>query len=92
MWASTVLMFWGDQRLNSAKSMATNIAIANGMGKGEFAGLLANLRAACVFIAPLLYGWLYNTGNRIGQPGLPFIGMALICLVAEAVHQTVDRK
>ena len=86
-WGMLPLTYYGETRLATTKALATNIAVANGLGKGEFGGLQANLRAFVTAIAPSLYGVLYRTGVAAGSPGRPYLAAALAMLVAEAIHR-----
>ena len=53
------------------------------MGKGEYNGMAANLRALCVILSPLFYGKLYARGERKGCPELVFYGSAAFIAAAE---------
>jgi DHA1 family tetracycline resistance protein-like MFS transporter len=87
-WLSGVMGFYGNLLTNATKSVATNLAVEAGMGKGEFSGMLANLRAAMVVLGPMLFGRLaYGIGQRSGRPGMPFVFQGVVVLAAEAMHQ-----
>jgi hypothetical protein len=72
--------------------MATDHAIANGMGKGEYQACFANFRAMTVVLAPLLYGRSYAYFAPRGQPGMPWFFGAAIVLMAEALHQSISEE
>ena len=73
---------------NATKAMGTGLAVEAGMGKGEFQGLLANLRASMVVIGPSLYASVaYPIGQQVGMPGMPFIFVGAIQFLAEMFHQ-----
>lgn len=61
------------------------------MGRGEFSGKLANLRAVSNSIAPILYAKLYAVGLGRGMPGLPFIVGACIVMCAELLLRAVPK-
>ena len=50
------------------KTQATEIAIASGLGRGEFAGYFGNLRALTVAVGPFLFGNMYAWGRTVA-PG-----------------------
>ena len=78
IWApyvAQVVNFVGEGRGNASKAMASDIANSLGLGRGEFSGALSSLRALVAVVVPLLYGLLYNIGDRIRVPGLPFFGV-----------------
>merc|ERR1740121_736090 len=56
------------------KARATDLATAQGIGKGEFSAWINNLRALVGSIAPVLYGQCYARLNSHGvNPGLTYI-------------------
>merc|ERR1712151_960665 len=59
-WLGLLLLGPSMERRTPTSAMATDLAVAAGMGKGEFAGAFANWRALCVAAAPLLYGTAVN--------------------------------
>merc|ERR1712187_145268 len=71
-WAGVAVMIVAESRLNGVKAMGARMALANGLEKGEYTGLVANLRALMVFAAPILWGRLFQIGVATGRPGLPF--------------------
>ena len=56
-------------------------------GKGEFSGLIANLRALIVAITPLIHTKAYQLGLKVGQTGGAFLTAGVFVLVAEYVHR-----
>ena len=50
------------------KTQATEIAIAAGLGRGEFAGYFGNLRALTVSVGPFIMGNMYAWGRTVA-PG-----------------------
>ena len=53
------------------KAWASDLAVASGMGKGEFQASMASMRSVVIATAPLLYGQLYGWQLRRGQPASP---------------------
>lgn len=66
--------------------MATDLAVSEGMGKGEYAAAFANIRALTVITAPLVYAQAYSTFAAMGKPGWVWYTAAAIVAVAEALH------
>ena len=62
------------------------------MGKGEYSGLAANLRALMVFASPFLWSGLYNRGMKTGNGGLPFLGAAIAMVASELILRTIKKK
>jgi MFS family permease len=83
-WLTLVLSFYAETRQSAIKASATDIAVKSGLGKGEYSGLNANLRALCVFGAPFLYASLYKS-----EPSRPYFGAATACVLAEALHRAL---
>ena len=78
--------------MNGVKQMASNIAFdatksTYVFGKGEFSGLIANLRALIVAITPLIHTKAYQVGLKLGQTGGAFLTAGVFVLVAEYVHR-----
>ena len=85
-WLGMLVSMVAETRANGVSAMATEEAIRTGLGKGEYSGLAANLRALMVFVAPFVWGGLYNAGtSRRGSklPGLPFVGAAVAIMLAQ---------
>jgi MFS family permease len=82
------------ERSAAIKSLAVKAADQAGMGKGEYAAAMANLRAIAVGVAPLLYARVYARSLAVkGVPrGSPYFAAALIALICEAMHQTLSDK
>jgi len=49
------------------KAYATDLAVAHGIGRGEFAASIALLRGLSVVVAPTIYAWLFGQQMRQGQ-------------------------
>jgi len=49
------------------KAYATDLAVAHGIGRGEFAASIALLRGASVVVAPTIYSWLFGRQMSQGQ-------------------------
>jgi hypothetical protein len=87
-----VLSWIGGQRMNGVKQMASSTAFDAAkstyvFGKGEFSGLIANLRALIVAITPLIHTKAYQLGLKVGQTGGAFLTAGVFVLVAEYVHR-----
>lgn len=82
------------ERGAAVRSLAVGAAAEAGMGKGEFAAAMANLRAIAVAVAPLLYASAYAAGIAAPrrQPGRPYYYAAVIAVVAEVLHRTLSRR
>merc|ERR1712151_652250 len=87
-WLGLLLLGPSMERRTPTSAMATDLAVAAGMGKGEFAGAFANWRALCVAAAPLVYG---AAVRRFGKqlPGAAYITAALITLLTELLFRTI---
>ena len=89
-----LLGFGSGQKMNGVKQMITKVALipkvtTRNFGKGELSGLLANLRAMMVAIAPNIYMFFYNYGLRSGRNGGAFLGLAVITVLAELMHRQI---
>lgn len=84
-WLGMLVSMVAETRMNGVGALATAEAIRCGLGKGEYSGLAANLRALMVFVAPFLWGGLYKLGvsRRPRMPGLPFVGAAAAMVLAQ---------
>ena len=54
--------------------MATDLAVAGGMGRGEYSAKFGNIRALTVIIAPLFYdiwGWIQLELGKNGECQMP---------------------
>ena len=69
--------------------MATDLAVAGGMGRGEYSAKFGNIRALTVIIAPLFYGNIYAYYAPRGKPGYAWFAGALVVALAEALHRTL---
>jgi hypothetical protein len=87
MWSVMPLTYYAETRLATTKALATNLAVQEGLGKGEFGGLQANLRAFVSAVAPFLYASVYRSGVKAGRPGAPYLCAALAMLAAEFIHR-----
>jgi ABC-type glycerol-3-phosphate transport system substrate-binding protein len=86
--ASGLLGWYGNLMQNATKAMGTSLAVEAGMGKGEYSGLMANLRAGMVVFGPYLFGSIaYPLGQNVGMPGMPFVFIAAVLALAEVYHQ-----
>jgi ABC-type glycerol-3-phosphate transport system substrate-binding protein len=92
MWARMVIGWYGSSMSNAMKAVGTDAAVASGMGKGEYACLSANLRAAMVIFGPFLFGGLYNRGGKAGFPGLPFLAAGGVVALAEIAHRPLEKQ
>jgi hypothetical protein len=69
-WLCGLMGWYGNLMTNATKSMGTGLAVEAGMGKGEYSGLMANLRASMVVCGPFLFGNVaYKLGKSISMPG-----------------------
>ena len=76
-WSASVIALYSETRNYGVKALGTRYASRLGIGKGEYAGLIANLRALMVFTSPILFGELFRRGIQmrpVPRPGLPFVG------------------
>ena len=69
--------------------MATDLAVAGGMGRGEYSAKFGNIRALTVIIAPLFYGNIYAYYAPRGKPGYAWFAGAMVVALAEALHRTL---
>ena len=76
-WSASVIALYSETRNYGVKALGTRYASRLGIGKGEYAGLIASLRALMVFTSPILFGELFRRGIQmrpVPRPGLPFVG------------------
>ena len=88
MWLGLLLLLPTMERRAATSAMATDLAVAGGMGRGEYSAKFGNIRALTVIIAPLFYGNIYAYFAR-GKPGYAWYAGALVVLLAEALHRTL---
>ena len=82
----------GNTRSHGIKQLSTNLTLKGGLiGKGELAGLQANLRALCVSIGPFLYAMAYTRGVKMGRPAFALLLSASFVLLAEMYHQKLKK-
>ena len=91
-WIGVLIMMVSETRDKAVAALATEEAIKNGLGKGEYSGLAANLRALMVFASPFLWSGLYNRGMKTGNGGLPFLGAAIAMVASELILRTIKKK
>ena len=91
-WIGVLIMMISETRDKAIAALATEEAINHGLGKGEYSGLAANLRALMVFASPFLWSRLYNRGMRNGNGGLPFIGAAIAMALSELCLRSIKQK
>lgn len=84
-WLALLLRWVGDNRFTAVKATCADLAVRSGMGKGEYNGLAANLRAACVVVSPLVYGKLFTFGQARQRPEMVFYGVTAFIMAAETV-------
>ena len=82
MWIGLGLLLFTMERRAATGAMATDLAVKEGMGRGEYQAAFANFRALTVVAAPLFYGQLYQ---RLGGRAAYFGGAAVVA-VAELLH------
>jgi MFS family permease len=91
-WLGVGVMMVSETKMNGVAALATEEAVTNGgLGKGEYSGLSANLRALMVFLSPFFMGGLYRYGTRRNMPGLPFLGAAVSMALSEGILQSMRR-
>ena len=76
-WSASLIALYSETRNYGVKALGTRYASRLGIGKGEYAGLIASLRALMVFTSPILFGELFRRGIQmrpVPRPGLPFVG------------------
>ena len=89
MWLGLLLLLPTMERRAATSAMATDLAVAGGMGRGEYSAKFGNIRALTVIIAPLFYGNIYAYFAPRGKPGYAWYAGALVVLLAEALHRTL---
>jgi hypothetical protein len=92
-WLAVIPMLPGVNGGSAAaiKAMATDHAVAGGLGRGEFSAYFNNLRAVVVAVAPFMYGQTYAYCREAGlHPGIPFwVGGLVGALLPELLHRTL---
>jgi hypothetical protein len=92
-WAASVIALYSETRNYGIKALGTRYASRMGIGKGEFAGLIASLRALMVFTSPILFGELFRRGIQIrpkARPGLPFVGAMFGVVIGEMALRKLE--
>lgn len=70
--------------------LKANEAAGGPIGTGELHGMVGNLKASTLVVAPLVYSSVYSWAKRNGvTPALPFAVASMSALAAEALHQTI---
>ena len=104
IWGALLLFPFAMERRSAVGAQCVTLAASVGMGKGEFSGAFANLRALVVAATPLLYARVYAWGSSRGGkavgggegggarrwPGAPYAVAAGLALVAEVLHRSLD--
>ena len=104
IWGALLLFPFAMERRSAVGAQCVTLAGSVGMGKGEYSGAFANLRALVVAATPLLYARVYawgssRGGNAVGGggggagrrwPGAPYAVAAGLALVAEVLHRSLD--
>jgi len=89
VWGVLPFFLLSTERRSAVTALADKRAVAVGIGRGEFAGAFANLRAMVVAVAPMMYGFFYVKGKQLGRPGLGYWMGALIIGLAELRHRAL---
>lgn len=84
-WTASFIAFIGEGRQATNKSLAIGQAAKVGIGKGEFNGQFANLRALIAIIATVAYGRCYKVALQRGKPSLSFMAPMVVALLTELV-------
>jgi hypothetical protein len=92
MWLGLLMLLPTMERRAATSAMATDHAIAAGMGRGEYQAAFANFRALTVITAPILYGRMYSTFAPSGKGGYAFFAGAAIVAFAELCHRSLSDK
>ena len=87
MWFGQLLNIYGGTRNNALRGTSSRLGSEAGIGKGEYSGLHANLRALCVFISPLIWSNMYTMGLRNGNGGFPYIGCGISIIISELLQR-----
>eukprot|EP00747_Dinoflagellata_sp_TGD_P030850 gnl/TRDRNA2_/TRDRNA2_134906_c1_seq2.p1 gnl/TRDRNA2_/TRDRNA2_134906_c1~~gnl/TRDRNA2_/TRDRNA2_134906_c1_seq2.p1 ORF type:complete len:338 (+),score=40.88 gnl/TRDRNA2_/TRDRNA2_134906_c1_seq2:118-1014(+) len=80
----------GCSNYNNAR--AIDLATKAGMGKAEFGGQIANLRALVAVFIPMLYSKVYDIGVARNTGGLCFAAPALIAALTELLGRMLLAK
>lgn len=93
-WSAVPVMLPGvnGASASAVKSMATDRAIAAGIGRGELAAWLNNLRALVSAVAPFLYGNFYGFCiNNNWHPGYAFsVAACFGAILPEVIHRSMS--
>lgn len=85
LWVSLSLDFVGGTRLNSLNSMIATEAAACGIPQGQLQAGITNMRSLGLIITPMIWSRVYASGVRSGQPGLFWVGIAILICMSQAV-------
>ena len=53
---------------------------------------LSSMRALCAMVIPLLYSKLFNLGQRLNVPGLPFYGVLFFTLAKDLMERSLPAE
>lgn len=84
-WTASFVAFIGEGRQSTNKALAIGQAAKAGIGKGEFNGQFANLRALIAVLAPVAYGRCYEAALRRKKPSLSFIAPMVVAFLTELI-------
>lgn len=99
LWLGMLLQMPGQNNTSAAsiKALATDHAIANGFGRGEYGGMYSSIRTFSMILAPLIFGWTYQKGGASrplearGFAGLPWLLAAFLGgAVPELLHRSLS--
>jgi MFS family permease len=93
-WFGYALMLPGFNANHCAgmKAFATDLAVAHGIGRGDFAASVALLRGASVVFAPTIYSYLFSSQMKNGQiPRKAWWAVILLgAILPEICHQLLN--
>ncbi len=95
-WLGFLIMGPGINANNAAalKAYAAQLAVASGMGRGEFQACMASMRSVIIATVPMLYGRLYGMQQSRGEPArwawwcVAMLGAVL----PEVMHRTLGAE
>lgn len=70
------------------KALATDVAAAEGFGKGEFSAWNNNLRAIQNGYTPIIYGWTYAWTNKFFPGAYSIVACIMGAVIPELIHRS----
>eukprot|EP00746_Dinoflagellata_sp_MGD_P000646 gnl/MRDRNA2_/MRDRNA2_101160_c0_seq1.p1 gnl/MRDRNA2_/MRDRNA2_101160_c0~~gnl/MRDRNA2_/MRDRNA2_101160_c0_seq1.p1 ORF type:complete len:446 (+),score=70.59 gnl/MRDRNA2_/MRDRNA2_101160_c0_seq1:97-1434(+) len=80
------------------KAIGTDLAVANGFGRGEYGGMYSSARNFSQFVAPVIFAWAYQRAAATKKPGVFKQGLSFFlvaffgAVLPELLHRSLSDK